>query len=102
MQRRLRRARAKIAVTTLPPAAITPRAANWADPAKTSIDISTTDQAGRCDATASTPNEAPKTKTAMAIGAAGSKISFVDRVPSIPAIKEERCGRTDADISVFR
>ena len=36
-----------MAVRTLPPAAITPSAANWADPAKTSADIRTAAQPGR-------------------------------------------------------
>ena len=87
MKRRLRSAPAKIAVSTLPPAAITPRAANWADPAKTSTDMSTTDQVGRRAATASTPKEAPKTKTAMAMGAAASRICLIDQLGRIPAIK---------------
>jgi len=87
MKRRLRSAPAKIAVSTLPPAAITPSAANWADPAKTNVDISTTDHAGRCAATASTPNEAPNTKTAMAMGAAATRICRIDHGARIPAIK---------------
>jgi hypothetical protein len=66
---------------------MTPMAANWADPAKTSADINTTDQAGRCAATASTPNDAPNTKTAAAIGAAASRISRIDHLARIPAIK---------------
>jgi len=53
-----------MAVRTLPPAPRTPRAANCADPAKTRIDIRTALHPGRWAATAKTPKETPKTKTA--------------------------------------
>ena len=76
-----------MAVRTLPPAVTTPRAANWADPAKTRIDIRTTDQPGRRAATANTPKETPKTNTAMAIGAADCRMWRTGRAAGIAAIK---------------
>src|ERR1700674_2243021 len=96
MKRRLRRAPAKIAVSTLPPAAITPTAANWGEPAKTSADISTSDPVGMRAATASTPKEAPQvhtqTKKARAMGAAASRISLVDRPARIPSLNKKDAG----------
>src|SRR5207253_10577112 len=80
---------ARMAVRTLPPAVTTPRAANWADPAKTRIDIRTTDHPGRWAATANTPKEMPKTSTAMAIGAADCRMWRTGRAAGIAAIKEE-------------
>jgi len=76
-----------MAVRTLPPAPRTPRAANCADPAKTRIDIRTALHPGRWAATAKTPKETPKTKTAVAIGAADCRICRIGRRAGIAAIK---------------
>ena len=56
-------------------------------------------KAGKCAATASTPKDAPKTKTARAMGAAACRICCNDQPARIGAIKSERCRRTGTGIS---
>jgi hypothetical protein len=61
---------AATAATTAPPAPRIETAANWADPAKVVIDITTGASDPIPAERASTPNEAPKTTTAAANGSA--------------------------------
>src|SRR2546430_444961 len=58
---------------------MTPRAANCAEPAKTSADISTAAHPGNPAAMARTPKDRAKTKTASARGATVMRISLTDR-----------------------
>ncbi len=66
------------AASTPPPPAITAIAANCADPAKTTVDIRTAIQAGSPATVASTPKEAPNTRTATAIGVAETRMRRTD------------------------
>ena len=62
------------AARTPPPPAMTAIAANCADPAKTTADIRIAAQAGSPATVASTPKEAPNTRTATAMGAAETRM----------------------------
>src|SRR5438046_289451 len=78
-------ARAGPETTAEPPAVINHRAANCAEPAKTSADIRTAAHPGKRAAMARTPKDTPKTKTASPSGAAVRRISLTDRVAGIDA-----------------